>query len=138
GAGIASVPGENLGIVPGVRTRDAEGMPDVMRGEETQILGALDPDAAQALAVLPGTHSKWALVERGRLAAFTTFMTGEVYAALIEHTILGRLAEPRPAPAFDAPSFERGVVRGLAGGALLHDVFGARTLALFGELPAAG
>jgi 2-dehydro-3-deoxygalactonokinase len=134
---IARVPEASLGIVPGVRTRDARGMPDVMRGEETQMLGAIDASSPRAFAVLPGTHSKWARVEEGRLAAFTTFMTGEAYAALLEHTILGRLAD-RNAPASDTDSFIAGVNRGLARGALLHDMFGARTLALFGELPARG
>lgn len=138
GAGIAMVPDEDLGIVPGVRTRDADGIPDVIRGEETQILGAVDPHAARVYAVLPGTHSKWARVEHGRLTAFMTFMTGEVYAALLEHTILGRLAEARAHGAFDAANFERGIARGLGGGALLHDAFGARALALLGELPGLG
>jgi 2-dehydro-3-deoxygalactonokinase len=137
-AGIAVVPGEDLGIVPGVRTRDADGMPDVMRGEETQILGAVDVQSPRVYAVLPGTHSKWARVEHGRLTAFMTFMTGEVYAALIEHTILGRLAEVRASQAFDGESFARGARRGLADGALLHDAFGARTLALEGELAPGG
>jgi 2-dehydro-3-deoxygalactonokinase len=137
GEHIASVAQARLGIVPGVRTRDAHGMPDVLRGEETQILGAVDANAPEVFAVLPGTHGKWARVERGRLCGFTTFMTGEVYAALLGHTILGRLADTAPA-ALDAESFGRGVARGLAGGALLHDMFGARTLALFGELAPGG
>ena len=51
--------------MPGVRTRDAHGVPDVMRGEETQIVGGVAADASErVLVVLPGTHSKWAFVER--------------------------------------------------------------------------
>ena len=66
---------------------------------------------------------------------FTTFMTGEMYDALLGHTILGRL--PADAPAVNGPAaFERGVLRGLGAGGFTHDVFGARTLMLMGELPA--
>ena len=80
-------------IVPGVRTRDANGVPDVMRGEETQIAGAVDEREERVLAVLPGTHSKWALVERGQLVDFSTYMTGEMYNVLLESQ------HPRPAGA---------------------------------------
>jgi 2-dehydro-3-deoxygalactonokinase len=134
--GIVRVPQVDLHVVPGVSTRDRDGVPDVMRGEETQVLGTIDGDGAQSLVVLPGTHSKWATVERGTLAHFATYLTGELFGALLQHTILGRLATP--GAAFDAASFGRGVARGLAGGALAHDVFGARTLALFGELAPEG
>jgi 2-dehydro-3-deoxygalactonokinase len=132
---IVRVPEANLHIVPGVCVRDAAGVPDVMRGEETQVLGALDA-GGRALLVLPGTHSKWASVEQGTLVHFATYLTGELFGALMQHTILGRLAQA--GAAFDEASFARGVARGLAGGALAHDVFGARTLALFGELAPQG
>jgi 2-dehydro-3-deoxygalactonokinase len=131
-AGIVEVPGNALAIVPGVRTRDAEGMPDVMRGEETQLAGAVDPDDERVLVVLPGTHCKWALVERGQLVDFATFMTGEMYNVMLKHSILGRLAQP--AAATPGAGFARGVARGLGAGGLSHDLFGARTLALTGEL----
>ena len=137
-SGIVRVPGGELAIVPGVRTRDTAGMPDVMRGEETQILGAVDAHLPLSFVVLPGTHSKWARVERGQLTGFTTFMTGEVYAALLRYTILGRLAVQPERGGLDHGSFRQGVARGLAGGSLLHDAFGARTLALFGELAPTG
>jgi 2-dehydro-3-deoxygalactonokinase len=131
-AGIVRVTGNMLTIIPGVRTRDSNGIPDVMRGEETQLAGAVDDSEERVLAVLPGTHSKWALVERGRLVDFATFMTGEMYNVLLNHSILGRLAQPSgPDP---GPAFERGVTRGLGAGGLNHDLFGARTLALMGEL----
>jgi len=135
---LARVADAHLHIVPGMVTRDAQGVPDVMRGEETQALGAIAPDAAEATVVLPGTHSKWAQVSGEAITGFTTYLTGEAYAALLEHTILGRLATAPAGAAMDRAAFGQGVARGLAGGALLHDVFGARTLALFGELaPAA-
>lgn len=94
GAGHAGGP---LWIVPGVaRAGDhharPERLPDVMRGEETQVCGALAiaPElAADALVVLPGTHSKWCAVRDGRLDSFTTFMTGELFAVLRDHSLLG-------------------------------------------------
>jgi 2-dehydro-3-deoxygalactonokinase len=122
-----------VAIVPGVATRDGAGIPDVMRGEETQLLGAIATDAPPLLAVLPGTHSKWARVEHGRIVDFTTFMTGELFAILMDHSLLGRLSghEPRR---FVGAAFSRGVARGLDDGELAHDLFGARTLALRGAL----
>jgi len=130
---LASISIESLSIVPGVATRDAAGVPDVMRGEETQLLGAVAPDETGVLAVLPGTHSKWARVEHGRIVDFTTFMTGELYAVLIDHSMLGRLAGHEPGR-FSRDAFSRGVARGLNEGELAHDLFGARTLALAGAL----
>ena len=129
---IVQAPQNALTIVPGVMTRDAAGIPDVMRGEETQLLGAVGPDE-RVLAVLPGTHSKWARVEHGRVVDFTTFMTGELYGVLMDHSMLGRLAGNEPGR-FVRDAFSRGVARGLAEGALSHDIFGARTLSLLGEL----
>jgi 2-dehydro-3-deoxygalactonokinase len=133
--GLVETDGGEISIVPGLSTRDAAGTPDVMRGEETQLLGAVPGDAPRTLVVLPGTHSKWARVEHGMVLDFTTFMTGEMYDALLGHTILGRL--PANAPAVDGTAaFARGVLRGLGAGGFTHDVFGARTLMLMGELPA--
>lgn len=120
-------------IVPGLSTRDSSGIPDVMRGEETQLVGAVGADAASTLVVLPGTHSKWARVDRGVVLDFVTYMTGELYDALLGHTILGRLAGGEPT-ADAAAAFERGLARGQGAGGLMHDIFGARTLALMGEL----
>ncbi len=129
---IVRAPQDALMIVPGVSTRDRHDVPDVMRGEETQLLGAVAGDE-RVLAVLPGTHSKWARVEHGRVVDFTTFMTGELFAVLIEHTMLGRLAGNEPGK-FARDAFSHGVARGLEDGELGHDIFGARTLSLMGEL----
>ncbi len=123
--------GARLAIVPGVRCVDASGVPDVMRGEETQVFGALD--AAHGVFVLPGTHSKWVMVAGGRIEAFATYMTGELFAVLREHSILGRLmsVDAAHAPA----AFRRGWEATLSGeDALLHRLFGTRTLGLFGRL----
>lgn len=132
--GLAHTPGRELAIVPGASTRDAHGIPDVMRGEETQIVGGVDPREERVLLALPGTHSKWACVESGRIVDFMTFMTGEMWHVMLAHTILGRLAAASAGSPSPGPGYARGVARGLGPGNLTHDAFGARTLALMGEL----
>ncbi|TDH58846.1 2-dehydro-3-deoxygalactonokinase [Dankookia rubra] len=123
-------------LVPGLTARDAGGVPDVMRGEETKLVGLLaELGQAAALVCLPGTHSKWARLEAGRIAGFATQMTGETRAVLLQHSILGRLAEPGPG---DEAAFLRGVARAGEAGGLLHHLFGTRALGLMGELPASG
>jgi 2-dehydro-3-deoxygalactonokinase len=118
-------------IVPGVSCRDAAGVPDVMRGEETQILGC----GVDGTICLPGTHSKWVEVRGGRIERFSTAMTGEVYAVLKQHSILGRMMEEGAA---DPDAFAQGVRRSGDDGGLLHHLFGVRTRGLMGELaPAA-
>ena len=134
---VNSVGGRTLRIVPGVSQVDiASDVPDVMRGEETQIIGAV-PDAGTHLVVLPGTHSKWASVNNGVIEHFSSWMTGEVYAALTGHTILGRLI--RTDAPHDDEAFARGVRYGFDEPAqLLSRIFSARTLGLFERLePAA-
>lgn len=127
--------GGELVIVPGLITRDAHNVPDVMRGEETQLAGAVAIHERRVLAVLPGTHSKWARVDAGSIVDFATYLTGELYAVLLAHSILGRLAQTGLAASSESgAAFARGVMRGVAEGELAHDIFGARTLALAGEL----
>jgi 2-dehydro-3-deoxygalactonokinase len=77
----------DIRILPGLCQR-LEGRPDVMRGEETQLLGAASALAGRALVCMPGTHSKWVTVEDGRVEGFSTYMTGELYDAISRHTIL--------------------------------------------------
>jgi 2-dehydro-3-deoxygalactonokinase len=121
---------QGVWIVPGLACRDSAGVPDVMRGEEVQVLGA----GQDGLICLPGTHSKWVEVKKGRIERFSTFMTGEVYAVLKQHSILGRMmAEERP----DAGAFAEGVGRSGEAGGLLHHLFGVRTRGLMAELGAA-
>ncbi|CAB3783327.1 putative 2-dehydro-3-deoxygalactonokinase DgoK1 [Paraburkholderia ultramafica] len=143
-AGIVRVKaacGATLHIVPGVLQRGE--LPNVMRGEETQIFGALSQDmnaasvaesGKRALIGLPGTHAKWVVVQAGRIERFHTFMTGEVFSALREHTILGRTMTTPDRP--DTEAFLRGVSiareKGHAG--LLATVFSSRTLGLTGQL----
>lgn len=132
-AGLRRTPGGEIAIVPGVIGKDAAGVPDVMRGEETQILGALGPEEAEQVVVLPGTHSKWARIDRGRIVGFSTWMTGELFGVLLQHSLLGRLATPS-GDASDGEAFARGVEHGLREPGLSHAIFGARTLALTGAL----
>ncbi len=128
---VVSCEGADLRIVPGLTCRDDGGTPEVMRGEETQIVGALAEFSGTALACLPGSHSKWARVADGRIAGFATYLSGEAFSALRGHTILGRLMREAPT---DLDAFDRGVARAGAPGHLLHHLFGVRTLGLFGAL----
>ena len=87
---------------------------------------------SDGLFVLPGTHSKWIRVSDGRIEDYTTYVTGEVFAALKEHTILGKLIEDGP---FSAKGFDMGVAAGLKTQShLLHDLFHVRTLPLTGKI----
>ncbi len=80
-------------ILPGVETVRTDGFPDVMRGEETQILGGIGGDSA--LVCLPGTHCKWAVVTGGAITGFHTAMTGELLDIIGCNTIL---LNPKRAP----------------------------------------
>ncbi len=124
-----------LHIVAGLRCREASGQHDVMRGEETQIWGA--GVAPGSLCVLPGTHSKWAWVgEGGAISRFRTYMTGELYGLLTQHSILGRLMAFGQSRMDD---FRRGVQLGLASHAhATHAIFSARTAGLMGDVVAEG
>jgi len=121
-----------LHFVPGLARRDPDGVPDVMRGEETQIIGAHENGMQNGLLLLPGSHSRWALVAGGCITWFATFMTGELFAALKDHTILGRMITGE---ADDDAAFARGVAYGHGAPGILQRLFSARTLALFDELP---
>ncbi|CAM2149554.1 2-dehydro-3-deoxygalactonokinase [Pararobbsia alpina] len=135
--------GVTLRIVPGVLERGA--LPNVMRGEETQILGAMLGDRAagqgdasrKTLVGLPGSHAKWAIVEGRSIERFHTFMTGEAFAALRDHTILGRTMRTPDNP--DSEAFLRGVsvARGASEAGMLATIFSTRTLGLTGQLDAA-
>ncbi len=125
-------------LAPGLSYAD-EAAGDVMRGEETEIFGVAD--AGARLIVLPGSHSKWAMIDGERVVAFKTFVTGELFAALRDHTIAGAFARTAPAKA-PGPAFALGVERGAeaAGGksktGVLGLLFGARALPLLSKLEA--
>jgi len=126
------IDGRRLVILPGLSHRDASG-PDVMRGEETQILGL---PALEGWACLPGTHSKWVRLEAGKIAGFRTYLTGELFAALTDHTIVGRLMpDAEPEPVDWRAGFDRGVDRAQRATGLLSSLFGVRATGLLGDLP---
>lgn len=111
------------GIIPGVaqERRDA---PGVMRGEEVQIIGALASGlvSGDATVCLPGTHAKWVRLRGGRIAGFSTWMTGEIFALLGKHSIL---APQMRGKAQTGPGFAAGVVAS-AGGDPLGQLFALR------------
>ena len=141
-AGLAWVDQNRIAIVPGLSI-EKQGTPDVMRGEETQLFGALQRlGLHDACMVLPGTHSKWVTVTDRRVTDFSTWMTGEFYALLREHSILARTMpafsstnNAAQTPALEPDAFEQGVAHALRGDGLLHTAFSTRTLSLFKRLP---
>jgi 2-dehydro-3-deoxygalactonokinase len=134
------VPAEGLPdawILPGAHRRDPSGDVDVMRGEEVQILGALALSGqSEARFCLPGTHSKWARAEGGRLVDFSTYLTGEMHAVLLRHSLLGQPA--RPEAPFDPAAFDAGLNQAAGPEGLLHHVFSSRGRFLYGALSAEG
>lgn len=165
---VRATSGRTIWIVPGLR--EAGTLPNVMRGEETQIIGALaqlsahtratSSDTVKTLLGLPGSHSKWATLEGNKLVHFDTFMTGEAFSALGDHTILARTSSAalpatkdlnrtaeadgeenceeneRSSGSGTDAAFQRGVVTALSPSSkgLLATIFSCRTLALSGEL----
>ncbi|MBA1279910.1 2-dehydro-3-deoxygalactonokinase [Stutzerimonas stutzeri] len=127
-----------LHLIPGVRQVGER--PNVLRGEETQVVGALALEPVlekQALLLLPGTHSKWVQVRDGALQTFSTYMTGELFAVLREHSILGRPAL-EAGPVASAEAYRRGIqaARDSGPGGIADRLFSVRSLVLCGELPA--
>ena len=128
-ARLVSVPGagRDVGIVPGVDCRWADGSYDVMRGEETQAIGT---GVRQGLLSLPGTHGKWIEIVDGRIARFATFVTGELFAA-VSTSFVARLAEaPDDIEAGQAIAIDSAA----APGGLTRQLFQARARVLAGDL----
>jgi 2-dehydro-3-deoxygalactonokinase len=127
-----SLPGVRCRVVPGYRYLDPHGLPDVMRGEETQVLGALHLSAGDGWFLLPGTHSKWVRMEGGRILEFLTFMTGELYALLSQHGTLSKImASDRQVPS----AFETGL-HAARNGEFTHMAFCCRALVVTDMMPA--
>lgn len=128
--------GVAVSIAPGLACINPRGAPDVMRGEETQILGALlsNPDLAEGrhLLVLPGTHTKWVELKDGAIQSFITVPTGEIFALLRAHSTLTKGAPD------DATPSSQGFAQGLARKEkLLPSLFEVRTRQLIDGMPAA-
>jgi 2-dehydro-3-deoxygalactonokinase len=127
--------GRTISIVPGVRNPETS---DVMRGEETEIAGALTmcPElSGSSRLVLPGSHSKWVDIQCGKIVGFATMMTGELHSALLRHTILGADV-PGDSPDAAPDAFDEGVqaARGSCGAGALTRIFSARALVLDSRL----
>ncbi|HBT68145.1 MAG TPA: 2-dehydro-3-deoxygalactonokinase [Agrobacterium sp.] len=124
--------GSDLVFLPGLNDPARQPFPDVMRGEETQIVGhGLVPDAT---IILPGTHSKWARVKSGRIDSFQTFVTGEIFNLLINHSFIAR-GSTQP-PVEDPDAYRWGLGEAKQSTAMLSLLFSARTGGLVGRLSA--
>jgi 2-dehydro-3-deoxygalactonokinase len=122
--------GRTLHFLTGLHLKSQSLGHDVMRSEETQVFGAMDSGAKHFIT--PGTHSKWIDVEDGKITNFATYVTGETFAVMKAHSILGRLMAN---DIDDEHEFLRGIDRAFADPAgLLHNLFSARSLALFNDL----
>ncbi len=139
-AGAARVPaqGRDIRIVPGLAQRLADA-PDVMRGEETQLAGAGLPASGRHLVCMPGTHSKWVVVEDGAVAGFGTWPTGELFSVLAEHSILRHSLGEHPAAVTpDNVFFRQWCERALGeGGDVTSKLFAIRAAGLLQGLGAA-
>ena len=124
--------GSDLVFLPGLNDPGRQPFPDVMRGEETQIVGhGLTEDAT---LIIPGTHSKWARVKTGRIDGFQTFVTGEIFNLLINHSFIARgSAQP---PVDDPEAYLWGLKEAKKSAAMLSLLFSARTGGLAGKLSA--
>lgn len=119
-------------FITGASYKNENDVPDIMRGEETQIIGEIEASDNE-IFLLPGTHSKWAITQDEKIIGFTSFMTGEVYAALKDHTILGALM--KECSSLNDDAFLKGVLMQQKQDiSILHQIFTTRTLALFDKL----
>ena len=137
GATKFTVRGLDIWILSGLKTRTGLGAPDMMRGEELQLLGWMleREEHSEQIVVLPGTHNKWALVAEGQVQTFVTAFTGELYSLLEKHSIL--ITQPL-ADNFSADYFMQGVElsRTLQAGQLLNALFTVRSRQIEGTLNA--
>jgi 2-dehydro-3-deoxygalactonokinase len=130
GAIAVDYEGRDVRILPGV-AQTSNGAEDVMRGEETQLLGAGMQDG---MVCIPGTHSKWVSLQDSTVTHFNTFMTGELFAVLGTHSILQHGVTPGAQIAPDGPAFLEAVREMQAdGAALTAKLFSVRARGLVGD-----
>jgi 2-dehydro-3-deoxygalactonokinase len=130
GAIRVDAPGD-IRILPGV-AQALPDRPDVMRGEETQLLGVTEPDFT-GLVCIPGTHSKWIRIDAGRIVEFSTYMTGELFSVISQHSILVHAIGGSDRVATDGPPFREGLATALAAPtALTASLFRLRASQLLG------
>jgi 2-dehydro-3-deoxygalactonokinase len=122
-------------LLPGYCLRNGAGVPDVMRGEETQLLGAWAMGHTDGWFVLPGTHSKWVELRAGRVVQLRTYMTGELFDLLGQHGTLAAAAASASS-VWDDAAFAEGV-RAAGTHALSHQLFGCRARVVSKDMPAA-
>lgn len=124
--------GSELVFLPGLADASCRPFPDVMRGEEIQVAGhGLADDAT---IIIPGTHSKWAKVKTGRIDSFQTFVTGEIFALLLNNSFIARGATQPPVD--DPEAYLQGLEEAKISAAMLSLLFSARTGGLAGKLTA--
>lgn len=107
-------------MLPGVARRE-ESAPDVMRGEETKLLGLVHGGTRDAVVVMPGTHAKWVRVADGGLADYRTFMTGELFALLKDKSVLAGALEGAGGVDPHGSAFAAGVRASLESPALISN-----------------
>lgn len=125
-------------IVPGLRGLTPDDVSDIMRGEEVQLFGLLNhPDwqEGNGLVVLPGTHSKWALLRERAIFRFATAASGELFATLSSHGSLATLLDCKNDEGFDSDLFRKGLTHARQRGGLSHHLFNLRARAILGEVP---
>ncbi|AJP74238.1 2-dehydro-3-deoxygalactonokinase [Sphingomonas hengshuiensis] len=127
------IAGRRVRIVPGIACRRAfDDAPDILRGEEIELLGLMERAPGDGIAALPGTHTKWVRHEAGCVGEFLTAMSGEIFDRLTAQGLLASIVE---GDAAEGPAFQDGVARGRAGGLGLSSLlFGARARVIRGDL----
>ncbi len=123
-------PGDNIWIIPGLCVSRDDNC-NVMRGEETQLLGARELSPS-SVYVMPGTHCKWVRADAHQIHDFRTVMTGELHHLLLNHSLVGAgLPEQESSPV----AFTAGLERGLDTPAILPQLFEVRAAHVLGNLP---